>query len=144
MIRRLFFVAPLCLMFAAPALAQGVPGATPNPPLHPHVNRPGNWQRSWNANALNGTGAAPAGQNGASGSVAGHGNTNAFDANPANHANGNAFGTTAFGNGNTNAFGRSKSANDNANRLAGSLPTQTSHGKWFETGPNPPETAPRQ
>lgn len=35
-------------------------------------------------------------------------------------------------------------ARQNADRMAGAFPTQTSHGKWFETGPNPPGGAPRQ
>ncbi len=55
-----------------------------------------------------------------------------------------AFGTTAFGDRSTNAFGHSDTARQNADRMAGSFPTQTSHGTWPETGPNPPEGAPQQ
>lgn len=62
----------------------------------------------------------------------------------ANRAGNNAFGTTAFGDRNTNAFGRSDTARQNADRMAGSFPTQTSHGTWPETGPNPPDGAPLQ
>ena len=143
MIRRLFFAAVAAAAFASPGFAQGTPGATPNPPAQPNVHRPDQWPRNWNTNAFNGSGTAHP-ENGTGGSVAGHGNTNAFNARPANHANSDAFGTTAFGHGDTNAFGRNNAANDNANRMAGSFPTQNSHGRWFETGPNPPAGPPRQ
>ena len=130
--------------FTAPAFAQGNPSTTANPPGQPNVHGSATVQRGWNTNAFNGTGAAPPGRNGASGSAGGNWNTKAFGAHPATRAGGDAFGTTAFGDRSTNAFGRSDTARQNAERMTGAFPTQDSHGKWFETGRNPPETAPRQ